>query len=379
MSVAVALALRGQHSRPTRPENSEPASDEGPAPALAGSAEARPLTRRTPNPAPAGSGAATVTYLADTSEDPQVIEAALREVLNVYSSRSSRKLAPDAELDRVIIKRLHAPQPSVVAAAVAAARIPLMTAKPSDAVANAVVDMASTEGSSARRQAALEALNLIRPDRRSPSVLSAFEQALSANEPQLLSVALFAIAQSGASLATLPQVNRANLARRVLELKDHADPGVRGRALGVLADVEWLVPSDARYASGERALGDAHAYVRGMAADLLFRCAEPMGIHALVRLSADLEPARYELRDFTELDGRPGVLQHSVLGRPRVAEAALLAMLALSENLADVERLNLSLTNQNTDELVLQNAELARNWYRANAARIPRQPKPKQE
>ena len=94
--------------------------------------------------------------------------------------------------------------------------------------------------------------------------------------------------------------------------------------------------------------------------------------HKLIEHVSDLELARYELR-FNELDGSPGLLLHTLPGRPRVAEAALLALLALSETIPGVERLNLTLTSSNSDAFVLQNAELARSWYRAHSASIPQQ------
>jgi hypothetical protein len=321
----------------------------------------------------AAASAESIVHLADTSGDPRVIEAALREVLSTYSSRSSQKRAPDAELDRVLIRHVHASQPSVAAAALEAARLPLMTEQPSEALTSSIVELAKPERDPARRQAALVALNLIRPDRRAPHVLASFEQALAAREPQIVSAGLLALSQSGSSLLVMPEPTRARVAARVLELAAALDPGVRGRSLAVFAELDWLASLAARYELGARRLRDAHPYVRAQAADLLLRCREPAAIHALIALVGDLAEARYELTGFAELDGSPGTLVHVVPGRRRVAEAALLSIVPLSQSVPRLTPLFLTLGGRVRDEAsVLQNAEVARSWYRAEAARIPR-------
>jgi hypothetical protein len=315
----------------------------------------------------------SITQIADTSEDPHVIAAALREVLTTYSSRSSQKPLPDAELERVLLKHVRSRDSLVYGAALSASRMPLMMANPSQELARAIADEAAPGSPTERRQAALEALMLLRPDWRGAPVLAAFEQALSAREPWLLSLALLALSQSAPSLTALPDADRLRIARSVLELGAHTDPGVRGRSLLVLAEVEGLVSPAERFSAGELHLADPHGYVRAQAADLLARCREPMGIHALVPLVGDLSAARYVLAGFSLIDGSAGELLHEVPGRARVAEAALLALLSLSQGLAGVSPLVLTLTGSAQSEaLVLQNADIARAWYRSEADHVPR-------
>jgi len=323
---------------------------------------------------PGASNAEIITYIAESSEDPEVIAAALSEVESRYSSRSSQKPLPDAALERVLLKHLDAPNPRVAHAALLAARVALMTKDPSDALTRRLANAAAPERPANRRHAALEGLSWLRPDRRSAYVLSALEQALSASEPHLLSLSLLALSQSAPSLAALEPSARERIARRVLELGEHADPGVRGRALLVLAEVAELVPAGARLSTGQQHLLDPHPYVRAQAADLLLRCREPLAIHQLIALVPDMALARYELGGFDELEGQPGVLLHSVPGRKRVAEAALLAILSLSQALPGVAALSLTLGGREQSEAqVLQSAEIARTWYRAEEARIPKQ------
>jgi HEAT repeat protein len=166
---------------------------------------------------------------------------------------------------------------------------------------------------------------------------------------------------------------RAELALSVLNLLDHYDPGVRGRALAVLAEVPALTEIRTRIDAARRALVSRDAYVRAQAADLLARCREPMAIHELVEHVADLSTARYELRGFTRLDGTSGTLLHEVPGRPRVAEAALFAIRSLSELIEGVPPLSITLGDRDrTEALILENAELARSYHLAHHAQIPR-------
>jgi hypothetical protein len=323
---------------------------------------------------PGRSNAEALTYIADTSEDPRVIAAALRETLNAYASRGTQKPTPDAVFERVLLKHLASNDEGVVAAALSAARLPLMMAAPSQQVVKAVSDSTSAAKSAPRRAAALEALGLLRPDRRDAGVLSAFEQALSASEPYVLSLGLLVLSQSGPALDALPEEARARIAARVLELGAHADPGVRGRSLEVLSELERLVAAEPRLAAGQSHLADSDPYVRARATDLLLHCREPMAIHWLIEHTSDMAPARYELDGWTALDGNPGVLLHVVPGRQRVAEAALFAIQSLSQDVVGVNPLLLTLGGRpSPDALVLENREIARRWYAGEASRIPRQ------
>ncbi len=316
-----------------------------------------------------------MTQLAGSSDDPAVIEASLRAVLTLYSSRSSQQATPDAELDRVLIQRLRDERPAIAAAALTAARVPLMTEQPSDQLTVAIAEAAGPQLAAPRRQLALEALNWIRGDRRSADVVTAIEQALAAAEPAVLSLALLALAQSGPSIEGSSSADRTRLSERVLQLGTHPNPAVRGRALGVFTEIAWLLPAAARFETAQLSLRDPDPYVRAQAADLLLRCKEARGIHVLIEHVADLAVARYELSGWTNLDGSPGRLVHTVPGRKRVADAALLAILTLSEGLPGVAALPLTLGGRaESDEVILQNAAIARSWYGAQGANIPRQP-----
>ncbi|HEY3499569.1 MAG TPA: hypothetical protein VGK73_32990 [Polyangiaceae bacterium] len=316
-----------------------------------------------------------LTRIAETSADPRVIEAAFADILTTYAARSTKKPGPDADLERAIVKHVGSDRPGTARAALEAARIALMAAEPRPGVTSAIVDLSSADRPAPRRYAALGALNLLRPDRRDASVLSAFERALDAKQPELVSFALLALSQSRASLEAAPEATRTGIARRVVTLLGHYDPGVRGHALLVLSEIRQLATFEERYQAAKRALTDRDAYVRAQGAELLGRSGEPLAIHLLIEHVRDLSPARYELRGFDELDGRPGTLVHEVPGRKRVAEAVLFAVLSLSRVLDGSDPLVLTLGGPlASDALVLENAELARSWYDVRKQRIPTAP-----
>jgi hypothetical protein len=373
-ALAVAgLWLRGRNSPQASTSSRAPVEQQAPASVQADLRRPQ-LAARPAQPEP--SAVRSLASLAADSDDPAVVEAAFSSILSTHAARSTKKPGSDAELERAIAKHVKSARASTALAALGAARVPLMSAEPSELVTNAIVEVASPDQPPARRYAGLDALNLIRPSRRSENVLAAFESALDAAEPELVSFALLALSQSRASLETAQKALRSRLAARVLELLGHADPGVRGHALLVLAEVPALVPAEARAALGRTATTDSAAFVRARAADLLARCGDPSAMHALIGLVADLAPARYELRGFTRLDGSAGVLVHELPGRKHVAEAALFALVTLSERVDGTRPLALTLPERTAAPAeLLQSAEIARAWYRSSQQRIPSAPR----
>lgn len=317
-------------------------------------------------------GPAGIVQTLEESDDPRALEAALRSVLTTYASRSTRKPVPDAALEHAIARQLTAEDGAVARSAFAAARVPLMTEAASPALASAIASTVTPERTPARRTLALEALNLIRPDRRGAPVLAAIKQSLAAPEPEVVSQALFALAQSGPSLAALSDADRAELAERVQQLTLHHNPAVRGRALFALAEVAELGTPQVRLDSAVRHLGDPLPYVRAEAANLAARSRDARAVHALLSYVGDLALARYELA-FIDIEGRPAVAEHAVPGRKRVAEAALFAILALSREATVSKHFELTLRGSaESDARVLENAAIVRAWYGDVAAQLPR-------
>lgn len=306
-------------------------------------------------------------YMAGFSDEPLVVEASLSAISQSYSPRSTKKETPDADLDSVLLRHLRSERRSTVALALGAARLSLMMDEPSGTLIDAVAEMADPANDPARRHAALEALNDLQPQRREARAIEAFETALSAPEAHLVSLALFALEQSSRSFAASPGLLPGTLGPRVVELTRHTDPGVRGRALRLLAEVDGLADEATRYTRARELLGDEAPYVRAVAADTLSRLGRVAAVHDLVHHVDDLALARHDLAGWLTLDGTPGVVEHALPGRKRVAEAVQYAMVTLAS-----EGLRLLQDGPRpTDEDVLQNALLARTWYERAAPDLP--------
>lgn len=318
---------------------------------------------------PAHSDAKSLTMLAESSDDPRVIVATLEALGTAYAARSTRKPAPDADLERVLVKHLASEDDAIRKAALATSRISLLTEEPQEGVVESLVALTGKDEPSSRRIAGLEALNFLRPDRRGGNVLHAFEAALTAEEPAIVSQGLLALSQSGASLENAPETTRATLSERIFALLGHGNPGVRGRALLVLAELPFLAEEKQRFDAGKRALLDRDPYVCAQAADLLSRVGKAAAIHSLIELVMDLRAARYELRYGA------GVVLHEVPGRRTVAEAVLFAVKRLGEAQSGLEPLVLTMRDRYTnDTSIAENAGAARAWYSRNQAKIAREP-----
>ena len=377
------LATSGFLLRRSQPQRAVESDSQAPSPASSGAGQRREpaelraqLLRSAPVAAsaarPGAARSEALAYLIETSDDPRVVIAALRDVPSTYAARSTRKPSPGPELQRAIAKHVRSPNPSVLAAALDAARVALLSKEPADELTLAIAEQTRAERDPARRAASLAALDLLRPDRRAPHVLTALEQALAAREPYLVSLALLALSDSGPSLEALSDAERARIAEQALAHGADADPGVRGRVLALLAEVPAFARLELRVAAGQQRLADAHHYVSAQAADLLQRCRQPAAIHRLIELGGDLALARYELAGWRQLDGSAGTLLHVVPGRPTVAEAALQAIRSLSELVPGVSVLSLTLAAPpQPQDAILRNVQLAKSWYRAQAARIP--------
>lgn len=305
------------------------------------------------------------TYMAATSDEPHVVQGSLEAILVAYSSRSSKKEAPDADLEKVLLKHLASQENEILAQALAAARIPLMSEDPGDLLPAALVRLASPGHSPEKRRAALEALNLLAPRTRNEKVLACFQETLGAQEPYLIAEALFALENSALSFGDPPGPTP-ELSHKVRALTEHMDPNVRGRALSVLTTLRWLTTASERVALGMRGLSDPHPYVRALAADLLGQNGQPEAVHALILHTQDMQVARASI-SYPKLDGTVGEMVHVLPGRKRVAEAALYALIALS-----TDELALAIGGPHQSEETIRNsAQVAERWYEKAKAHLP--------
>ncbi|HOU89395.1 MAG TPA: hypothetical protein PLU22_00050 [Polyangiaceae bacterium] len=300
--------------------------------------------------------------LADGSGEPAASLSALGAVESAYVAQGPGDAPFDPALDREVIRALDSEHPAVVARALAAARLPMVAGRPGEELLAAVLRLAASDQPPARRQAALQALGSLRPSQRSPAWLERFEAALRAPEPQVIATALEVLLGSPRAWQERAEL-RARWVPLVTGLVGHPDPGIRGRALGLLGALDGA----AARALARAALRDPHPFVRAVGCDVLGQTDEAAYIHDLMPLVEDRAEARYDLVGFTSLDGQPGSVPHAVPGRRRVAEAALFAV----ETLADgAVRLPFG-GREGADERLELSIQSARAWYARERARLP--------
>lgn|GEM_PF-1510235 len=326
-------------------------------------------------------------YLAGTSDEQDVVLAALDAVQAAYSSRSSKKEAPDRDLERVLRKHLASADPARAQAAFAAARIPLMAEQAGGELLGELVRIAETGPTPGLRWLALEALNLLPPDRRSPAVLESFLHA-SAEEPGLAVLALLGLSASDRSLRAAPELRQAALGR-AQALAAAQDPGVRGTALQVLVELDPQALGKGSTLA-RAALTDPHPYVRAQAAWALGRpfIGDEGDIHLLMPLTRDLAEARAVVHGPRGLDGNELETSRKVHGGRFVAEVALLAVKALALRLLPAPtdpnapvpsevrpppRLTIGSRTSGLEQ-VQDSAALMRIWYETERDRLPPSP-----
>lgn len=220
-------------------------------------------------------------------------------------------------------------------------------------------------------------------------------------QPQRISAALEALERRAgqeqnakAEPDSEPEPN-AELRRRALELTAHGDPGVRGRALRLLAsrarrrvpawpprgagwgpqngvailtslDQPAYVPVslwDATLARAWAARVDPHPYVRAEACEALARLGYIQAIHGLMQLVDDQQSSQYELEGFTLEDGKLGKLRHEIPGRSFVSESALHAIQTLSAGQLRLEPIDPTQPAVSART----NLQRVRSWYRQHA------------
>lgn len=295
-------------------------------------------------------------FLAGTDDDPRVVRASLEALSRAYSSRSELKEVPDRDLATVLARALVSTDPGILHAAFQAVRIPLMAEGGAPELEQVLAELSLNSSPPVKRYLAIEALDLLPPQKRNGKILDAFASSLDASEPYVRVNALRALEHSVESIEVgqaPPWLNR------VWDLSVDIQPAVRGQALSTLV-------AFSRYADpqklGQRlqlGLRDPSPYVRAVAAAALGAIGPPAAIHDLLPLVRDFESSRVELLGWSNFDGTKGSLTLHIPGRPRVSDVALFAIHQKSGGAFDLK----ILPPMAPDTALLANAELVEKWY----------------
>lgn len=303
------------------------------------------------------------TYLAATSEDPAVIGAALASMYGAYSAHSKRKAQPDADYVAAVEKHLGTEDPKLAARVLLAARTAISGKEGNVGLIDKIVAMADRDPykSGPGRYAIIDTLRVVSSNNRSPALVKVFEDSLDAKETYVVSYALQALYRSSRSVKDVAPVKA-----KALELAKHEDPGVRGRAIELLGAFGKDDPAVRELVL--TALGDKSPYVRSEAAESIARLRYRPAIHALMPLVDDKESNRYEIRDWTTLDGKPGRLHHDGSPWSFVYDAAMNAVRSLSGGELELERVNPKEITQGLDK----SAQATKTWYAKAKSKIPK-------
>lgn len=264
-------------------------------------------------------------HLAHTADDVALAAAALDAMARRYSAgdtKGSRKV--DADYHAVVAYRLASDDPTILAAALRAARNSAETVPPDAKVVGVLVDRAHHHDNLGGRFAALDALHNVKAP--TGPIQIAFEHALTETSPQFLALTLDAMGFMGDKMA-----RRDAFEQTVVELTKHPEAIVRGEAVPVLANM-------ARFSDGkDRAvkvllplLDDPEPSVRAQAVYAMGAMRWMESAAKLVELLDDTGSTRIEVDGWTNLDGsasRPslGVSTSKTVGSVAVMSLSLLS------------------------------------------------------
>lgn len=306
-------------------------------------------------------------HLAHTAEAPNVVAAALRGMATTHATtpKPDARLV-DADYHAIVTYRLASPDLTILSAAFETAHRSTDVEPPSAAVVGALVEIAQYHENLTARYLALAALSEL----SSPTgpVQAAFLRAL--DEPSLPFVALSLDAMAFLSVKF---VDRAAVMTRLTTLLGSPDAGVRGQAAEVMTQmgrddadrkelVKLLLPL----------LDDPHPYPRAAAAYAMGVMRHMPAAAKLVAMFDDLEPARFRVEGWANLDGSASDESLIVNLGDSVASVALMALSLLStktdaefEYAADVVH-DARGRGDYTAALVKGKA-----WYEANKHKLP--------
>ena len=309
------------------------------------------------------------TYLAGTrtpAED-ELLVAALQAMLDTHSAAAaSNRRAVDEDFVRVSIHHSRCDHGAVAQIAIRTLATAISGSEPDPAALARAVEIANDHPSPAGRSAGIDALGRMRSLDGLPEAAAAFLKAMDADEAYVVSNALFRV-----NLRANSAPNRDALRSRAIELIAHDDPGVRGRAVQVLAT---LSSRDAEMTQEAAALimprlKDDHPFVQSCAcAALAFMDYQP-GIHAMVEMVDDMTRNTYDITGWQRLDGSPGRLHHDGSAWSRTSDAAITAIRGMSRRIG--EPFEVKIIPREAEASLVEAAAVAKAWYESNKDKIP--------
>ncbi len=305
-------------------------------------------------------------YLADTSDQPNVVLAALQALTIAYTSvpKHETRVQAGESYARVVAARLSSPDPKILERAIEASSHTVSGEKPSREVIDALVRISSSHDDAGIRAEAIDRLRLIRGFWDDAKVAAALLKALHHREPFVVSRALFGLRPRAAQLP-----DKEKFLERGLELLEHPDPGVRGRAAEFVGRL--ALGKDELAEKLEPMLKDKDPYVRSAAATGLSYLGTAPSIHAIAKLLGDKAKNQYELCCYRTPTGRSVRVLHDGSAWGQVSDAAVRALERLSRR-TEIHFKADPVDRNDIEGSLKKNAAAARAWYQKVKAKVPR-------
>ncbi len=311
------------------------------------------------------------TYLAGTrtpAED-EILIAALHAMLDTYSADGTgTRRAVDEDFVRVSIHHSRCDHGAVAQIAIRTLATAISGSEPDQAALARAVEIANDHPSPAGRSAGIDALGRMRSFDGLPEAAAAFLKAMDADEAYLVSNALFRV-----NLRANSAPNRDALRSRAIERIAHDDPGVRGRAVQLLATLSSRDPEMTQEAAAliVPRLKDDHPFVQSCACTALAYMDYQPGMHAMVEMVDDMTRNTYDITGWQQLDGSPGRLHHDGSAWSRTADAAISAMRGMSRRIG--EPFEVTIRPREAEASLVEAAAVAKAWYESNKDKIPKE------
>ncbi len=299
-------------------------------------------------------------HLATKSNRPELVGASFHALHETHRKRSSGSLdvaAVDAMKQHLNTKDSRLLGRTLTLAAVAVAD------KASDPLlVQQLLEVAQKQQTPAARYALLDTLGSVPQERMTAEIAAYFVECLSAKEPYVVSQALYQIERARLSFKDDPSV-----VAKIKPLLQHADPGVRGRALSALVLLNQSEPS--LPSAAVAALSDDAPYVRAEACHALSRIDHERAIHAAMPLLEDKAAALYTIENVPTLEGGTRRLNHRVTDAATVQQAAMAAVDTLAGKALTLPHVP---SGPKREAALAAAAKQARDWYIANREQLPK-------
>ena len=299
--------------------------------------------------------------IASNSQDNKAVVAALKAVVQTYSSREGsekRNFAGD-DYKAMIAKNLKSDDPAVRHWAIKASSNALGENPAPEVLDQLVAFMTDETAVEGQRVDAIDELNGMKDYTKNEKVADALYQALSDKHPAVISEALFRLSNKSYAIT-----DKEKFLNKAIELTEHSDPGVRGRATDLVGKL-GRGSEDKVKPVLKKGLKDSHPYVRSEAVSGLAFLKITDAIPDMMPLLDDSEKNTYNL-SFKNLLGQNDSVHHDGSAWSRVDDAVLRGLQSMTFMTKDKKFEYGKIEPKTKDADIAREVGRAKQWYEKN-------------